>query len=170
MYICIYVYMYICLYVYVYMYIDIYIYIALSLSLYIYVTYVSIHKHTYIYIYIYIFIYNMIYRSIIFICFCTVIAVRQATILPDIQQEGGAKSKPNVCFNAVIMVLKLDGNSEIGANVWSYLGYLICLRHLIRWRAVTNLFFFLRKYPFSFMRVQRVLIYHLIYVPCPAST
>ena len=31
------------------------------------------------------------------------------------------------------MVLKLDGNSEIGAHVC----YLICLRHLIRSKAVT---------------------------------
>ena len=35
------------------------------------------------------------------------------------------------------MVL-IDGNSEIGAHVRSNLCYLICLRHLIRSRAVTN--------------------------------
>ena len=39
------------------------------------------------------------------------------------------------------MVLKLDGKSEIGAHhVRSNLCYLICLRHLIRSRAVTDLF------------------------------
>ena len=39
------------------------------------------------------------------------------------------------------MVLILDGNSEIGAHVWSNLCYLICLRHLIRSKTVTNLIF-----------------------------
>ena len=29
----------------------------------------------------------------------------------------------------IIMVLTLDGNSEIGAHVWNNLGYLISLRH-----------------------------------------
>ena len=28
-----------------------------------------------------------------------------------------------------IMVLILEGNSEIGEHVWSEIGYLICLRH-----------------------------------------
>ena len=32
------------------------------------------------------------------------------------------------------MVLILSGYSEIGAHVWSPLGYLICLRHLFRSR------------------------------------
>ena len=32
-----------------------------------------------------------------------------------------------------------NGNSEIGAPVWSDLGYLICLRHLFRSRVVTHL-------------------------------
>ena len=39
------------------------------------------------------------------------------------------------------MVLKLDGDSEIGAQVRINLCYLICLRHLIRSRAVTNRIF-----------------------------
>ena len=34
------------------------------------------------------------------------------------------------------MVLRLDGNSELGTNVRSDLGYFICLRHLFRSRAV----------------------------------
>ena len=34
--------------------------------------------------------------------------------------------------------LIFDGNSEIGAHVRSILCYLICSRHLIRSRAVTN--------------------------------
>ena len=42
-------------------------------------------------------------------------------------------------MNKKAMLLVLDGNSEIGANVWSYLGRLICLRHLFRWRAVTQI-------------------------------
>ena len=37
------------------------------------------------------------------------------------------------------MVLILDGYSEIGAQVRSDLGYLICLRHLFKSRTVTNL-------------------------------
>ena len=42
------------------------------------------------------------------------------------------------------MLLVLDGNSETGANVWKNTGYLICLRLLLRARAVTNLIFFSR--------------------------
>ena len=37
------------------------------------------------------------------------------------------------------MVFILDGNSEIGSHVRSDFSYLICLWHLIRSRAVTNL-------------------------------
>ena len=40
------------------------------------------------------------------------------------------------------MVLISDGNLEIGAHVRSNICYLICLRNLIRSRAVTNIFFF----------------------------
>ena len=39
------------------------------------------------------------------------------------------------------MVLILDGNSEIGAPVWSEIGNLICLRHLRRLNAGSNLKF-----------------------------
>ena len=46
------------------------------------------------------------------------------------------------------MVLKLDGNSEVGAHTWRNLYYSICLRHLIRSRAFTNRMVFLRKYSF----------------------
>ena len=61
------------------------------------------------------------------------------------------------------MVLILVGNSEIGAHVlWSKLCYLICLRHLIRSRAIANRIFFLRK---DFMRAHHVMSYHLSYVP-----
>ena len=38
------------------------------------------------------------------------------------------------------MVLILDGNSEIGAHVWSNACSLIRLRHLNRSRAITNRF------------------------------
>ena len=38
----------------------------------------------------------------------------------------------------VVMVLMLDGSSGISAHVWNNIFYLICLRHLIRSRAVTN--------------------------------
>ena len=43
------------------------------------------------------------------------------------------------------MVLLLDGNLDICAHVWSDLCYLICLRHLIRSRAVTNWIYFSEK-------------------------
>ena len=48
------------------------------------------------------------------------------------EREGGCwlGSKP--------MVLILDGNPEIGVHVRSNLCYFICLRHLLRSRAVTN--------------------------------
>ena len=39
-------------------------------------------------------------------------------------------------------VIILDGYSEIAAHVWSDLCYLICLKNLFRWRAVTNAVFF----------------------------
>ena len=44
-----------------------------------------------------------------------------------------------------MMVSILDGNSRIGAHVRSNLCYLICLRYLIRSRAVTNRIFFSPK-------------------------
>ena len=44
-----------------------------------------------------------------------------------------------------ILVLILDGNPEIGANVRSNLSYLICSRHLIRSRNVTDRIFFSPK-------------------------
>ena len=43
------------------------------------------------------------------------------------------------------MVLILDGTSEVGAPVRSNLCYFICLRHLIKSRAVTNQIFFSSK-------------------------
>ena len=42
-------------------------------------------------------------------------------------------------------VLILDVNSEMGAHVRSNSCYLICLRHLIRLREVTKLFFLSEK-------------------------
>ena len=53
------------------------------------------------------------------------------------------------------LVLISEGNSGIGAQyVWRYLGYLICLRHLIRSKAVlTILTFLLEKTDFpSYVR------------------
>ena len=48
----------------------------------------------------------------------------------------------------------------VGAHLRSNTCYLICLRHLIRWRAVAIRFFSLRKDLFSFMRAQHVTIYY----------
>ena len=55
------------------------------------------------------------------------------------------------------MVLILDSYGEKGADLKINLCYLICLRRLIRSRAVTNRTYFLRKefYP---LYVQNVLI------------
>ena len=62
------------------------------------------------------------------------------------------------------MVLMFDGNSELGAHVRSTNCCLICLRHLIRSRTDT-IIFFSPKDPFSFLRAQHGLIYRLIYLP-----
>ena len=42
-----------------------------------------------------------------------------------------------------------DGNSEISSHVWREIGFLICLRHLIRTAAVANLKFVQNKTCFS---------------------
>ena len=49
-----------------------------------------------------------------------------------------------------LMVLILDGNSEIGSHVRSNLCCLICLRHLIRSRTLTNRIFFSQKITICF--------------------
>ena len=64
-----------------------------------------------------------------------------------------------------IMVLILDGNLEIDPHAMSNLSNLICLRHLIRSSAVTNMKGFLRNDLFSFMRARQALSYHLIEEP-----
>ena len=46
------------------------------------------------------------------------------------------------CLLQCTMVLRLDGNSELDAHVRSKFWYLICLRHSIRTKAVTNRIFF----------------------------
>ena len=55
-----------------------------------------------------------------------------------------------------VMVLVLDGNSEIGAHVRSNLSYLICLKH----RDQSTIEFISPKY---FYRAEHVLGYHPIY-------
>jgi len=66
------------------------------------------------------------------------------------------ESRPVFSINStnVIMVLILDGNSEMGAHVRSNLLYVICIIHLIRARAVTNriLFFSEKTYFSSYVR------------------
>ena len=47
--------------------------------------------------------------------------------------------KSNHCANHSTYIF--DGNSDIGANAWSDLGYLICERHLFTSTAVGNLKF-----------------------------
>ena len=45
----------------------------------------------------------------------------------------------------IAMVFKYDGSSNKCAQLWSDLGYLICLRQLIRSRAITYLTFFQKR-------------------------
>ena len=56
-----------------------------------------------------------------------------------------------------LMVLKLDGKSEIGASVWNEGDDLICLRQWFKSTAVTKFEFYFQKIP--------VLTYHLILEP-----
>ena len=60
------------------------------------------------------------------------------------------------------MVLIIDGESEFGTHVNRIICHLICLRHLMRSRAVTNLILFIRKDQFFFMRARHALSYQLI--------
>ena len=55
-----------------------------------------------------------------------------------------SKSNDQMCFRnyIYIMILILDGNSEIDAQVKCELYYLICSSHLIRSRAAINMLFF----------------------------
>ena len=53
-------------------------------------------------------------------------------------------------------------SQKIGAHVWGTLCYLICLRHLIRSKTVTNQILFLRKDLFSYMRAQHELASSII--------
>ena len=48
------------------------------------------------------------------------------------------------------MVPLLDGYLEIGGHVRSNICYLICLRHLIRSRAVTKLNFFIAQHDLNY--------------------
>ena len=59
------------------------------------------------------------------------------------------------------MVLTSDGYLEMGAQGSSNLCYLICLRHLIRSKAVTNLTFYPKR-PI-FLPAKHVLSYHINY-------
>ena len=56
------------------------------------------------------------------------------------------------------MVIILYGNSEIDTRVRGNIYYLICLRHLIRSRPVTNRIFFLRKDLFFSMCARHLLV------------
>ena len=60
-----------------------------------------------------------------------------------------------------------NGNSGIGAHVRRDLGYLICLMHLFRSGALTNLN--LKKILLSITHAQRFLSYHLISVSMHTS-
>ena len=68
-------------------------------------------------------------------------------------EVGGEYNKEN---KGQVMVLTLAGNLEIGAHIGSILCSLICLRHWIRSRAVTNRVMF-PKSPI-FISAQHVLV------------
>ena len=64
------------------------------------------------------------------------------------------------------MVLTLDGNSEIGAQVCSGIGNFICLWQMFQSRGIENFNLFSKKEEkkFSFTCAKQVLSYHLIQV------
>ena len=66
------------------------------------------------------------------------------------------------------MVLILDGNLKIGAQVRSNLCHLICSMHLFSSRACrhNNSKSFSRKELIFFMRAQNVLTYHIMLLAC----
>ena len=55
------------------------------------------------------------------------------------------------------MVLILDGSLEIGDHALSKIDNLICVRHLFRWKAGTNMKSIFRKVQNTFTRAQREL-------------
>ena len=64
-------------------------------------------------------------------------------------------------FPVWTMVRVWDGNSAIGAHVWSEIGHLICLRHLFISTTIANL----KSFSANVKLAQRYLSYHLIKVP-----
>ena len=54
-----------------------------------------------------------------------------------------------------LILLMLDGNSEIGAHVLGKTVYLICLKHLFRWTAFAQLKCLML---FSYTHAQRVIV------------
>ena len=59
------------------------------------------------------------------------------------------------------MVLIIDGNSGIGAHMWSEIGNLISLRHFFLIESIRKTGSHFEKDLFSFTRAQEVLSYHL---------
>ena len=66
-------------------------------------------------------------------------------------------------------VIVFDGYSEIGAHGKGNLGFLICLRNLIRSIAVTNRIFFLQKDLYSCVSFELPSKYHEFSPLCPAK-
>ena len=66
------------------------------------------------------------------------------------------------------MVLILDSISEIGAHGLSGLGYLICLRHLVRTRSVTNLIFISEKTYITSLLSSNVSTMYKTIIPPPS--
>ena len=63
-------------------------------------------------------------------------------VLKTQRKHGRTLRKPSITIMSVQdIVLILDGISEIDAHVRNILGYLICIRHLIRARVITNWMF-----------------------------
>ena len=60
------------------------------------------------------------------------------------------------------MVLKLDGNSELGAHAKCDLGYFHLFTAFARIKSSHKAGFFIQKRPIFFVHSQHVLSYHLI--------
>jgi len=74
---------------------------------------------------------------------CVIVYITTLILLDNIFIATTKKTSSELSFH--IMVLILDGNSEIGAHVRSKPCYLICLRHLIRSKAVSKRIFSISK-------------------------
>ena len=67
------------------------------------------------------------------------------SLLLSLLYENGSAYQSDHVIIILTIDLILDGKSIMGSRAWSVLCYLICLRHMLRSKAVTNLRFFSYK-------------------------